>query len=206
MTHILHVDASPRAERSISRTLSNEFIAAWQAAHPDDTLTYRDLGHHPVPHVTEEWVAAAFSPPEAHTPELVEAIQTSDALVDELLTADRYVFGVPMYNLSIPSTFKAYIDQIVRAGRTFAVEPTGYKGLVDGKKALIITAQGGTFRPGSETAAYNFHEPYLRAILGFIGIMDVSFIYADALNMGDEAREKSLESARTAIQTAIATW
>jgi FMN-dependent NADH-azoreductase len=206
MAHILHVDVSPRAERSISRTLSHEFIHAWKTAHSEDTLTYRDLGHHPVPHVTEEWVAAAFSPPDTHPPELAEAIRLSDTLIDELLAADRYVFAIPMYNLTIPSTFKAYIDQVVRVGRTFAVEPTGYKGLVDGKKALIITAQGGTFRPGSETWAYNFHEPYLRAILGFIGITDVSFIYADGLNTGDEAREKSLESARTAIQTAIATW
>ncbi|MBW4470160.1 MAG: FMN-dependent NADH-azoreductase [Stenomitos rutilans HA7619-LM2] len=206
MAHILHVDASPRAERSISRALSNEFIAAWHTAHPEDVLTYRDLGHHPVPHVTETWVAAAFSPPETHTPELTEAIQTSDVLVDELFAADRYVFGVPMYNLSVPSTFKAYIDQIVRIGRTFAVEPTGYKGLIEGKKALIITAQGGTFRLGSETGGYNFHEPYLRAILGFIGVTDVSFIYADGLNLGDETREKSLESAHAAIQTAIATW
>lgn len=166
MTRILHVDASPRAERSVSRTLSQEFIAAWKAAHPDDTLTYRDLGHESVPHVNEPWIAAAFTAPTEHSPELAEAIRLSDELIDEFLAADRYVFGVPMYNLSVPSVVKAYIDQIVRVGRTFTVDSTGYAGLVKDKKMLVVTAQGGSYRPGTPTAAYNFHEPYLRTILG----------------------------------------
>lgn len=206
MAHILHIDSSPRAERSVSRTLSKEFIAAWKASHPDDTVTYRDLGHHPVPHVNEPWIAAAFTPPTEHSPELTEAIRLSDELVDELLAADRYVFGVPMYNFNVPSTFKAYIDQIVRVGRTFAVDATGYTGLATGKKLLVITSQGATFRPGTPTAAYNFHEPYLRTIFGFIGITDVTFIYADGLNLGDEVREKSLTEAQASIESAIASW
>ncbi len=206
MTHILHIDSSPRDQRSVSRMLSHEFINGWKAAHANDTVTYRDLGHHPVPHVTEEWVAGAFTPPTEHTPELKEAIRISDELIGELFAAERYVFAIPMYNLTIPSTFKAYIDQIVRVGLTFTIDATGYKGLLNGKKALIITTAGGTFQPGTPFAAYNFHEPYMRAILGFIGVTDVSFIYADGLSAGSEAVEKSLASARAAIQTAIATW
>lgn len=205
MAHILHVDTSPRAERSISRNLSHEFVTAWKAAHPNDTVTYRDLGHHPVPHVTEAWIAAAFSPPAEHTPELAEAIHISNELVDELLAADRYVFGVPLYNFSVPSTFKAYIDQIVRIGRTFLVDSNGFKGLVEGKKALVIISAGGSYRIGTPTGAYNFHEPYLQAIFGFIGITDVSFIYADGLS-GNEGPEKALAGAQAEIQTTIASW
>ncbi len=207
MANILHIDSSPRGDRSISRTLSYEFITSWKDSHPDDTVIYRDLGHNPVPHVDESWIAAAFTPPAARTPELVEAISLSDSLVDELLAADRYVFGVPMYNLSIPSTFKAYIDQIVRAGRTFSVGENGYQGLVDSsKKALIITARGGTFPPGTPAAAYDLQEPYLRTIFGFIGITDITFINADSLNLGDEPRKKSLAAAKDAIAQAVANW
>lgn len=163
--------------------------------------------HNPVPHLDELWIAAAFTPPPARTPELVEAISLSDSLVDELLAADRYVFGIPMYNLNIPSTFKAYIDQIVRAGRTFAVDENGYQGLIDSsKKALIITSRGGTFAPGTPLEAYDFQEPYLRSIFGFIGITDITFIHADNLNSSDEAREKSLEAAKEAIADAVANW
>lgn len=206
MSHILHLDASPRAERSFSRTLSHEFVTAWKEANSGDTVTYRDLGHQSIPHVTEAWIAAAYSSPADYTPELQEEIRLSDELIDELLAADRYVMGVPLYNFSVPSVFKAYIDQIVRPGRTFAVDANGYTGLVENKKLLVVTAQGGSYRPGTPTGGYNFHEPYLRAIFGFIGITDVSFIYADGLAMGDEARDKSLAAARAEIHGAIATW
>ncbi|MGJ5631378.1 FMN-dependent NADH-azoreductase [Nostoc sp. CALU 1950] len=205
MVNILHIDSSPRAERSHSRELSKEFVSAWKAKHPEDAIVYRDLGHYPVPHVDEAWIAAAFSPPETHTPELTEAIRISDELVDEFLAADRYVFGVPMYNFNIPSTFKAYIDQIVRINRTVALEAQGFRGLVEGKKAVIITARGGDFSPTSPAAAYDFQEPYLRTIFGFIGITDIQFINANSLNEGD-ARTQSLSEARAAIQDAIAQW
>lgn len=207
MANILHIDTSPRGERSISRQLSYKFITSWKDTHLDDTVTYRNLGHHPVPHVDESWIAAAFTPPDNRTPELAEAIKLSDSLIDEFLAADRYVFGVPMYNLNIPSTLKAYIDQIVRVGRTFAVGENGYQGLVDSsKKVLIITSRGGAFRPGTPEAAYDYQEPYLRAILGFVGLTDVTFIHADSVNMGDAAREQSLAAAHEAIAQAVANW
>jgi len=207
MANILHIDSSPRGERSISRSLTYEFITSWKDAHPSETVTYRDLGHHPVPHVDEAWIAAAFTPPDAHTPELAEAIKLSDSLIDEFLAADRYVFGIPMYNLNIPSTFKAYIDQIVRVGRTFAVDANGYKGLVDSsKKVLIITSRGGSFAPGTPFAAYDYQEPFLRAILGFIGLIDVTFIHADNLNSGDDARQQSLAYAKEAIAQVVTNW
>lgn len=207
MAHILHIDSSPRGERSQSRKLSNQFIADWKTAHPNDTVTYRDLGHNPVPHVDEGWVAAAFTPPEARTRELNDAIDLSDALVNEFLAADRYVFGVPMYNFTVPSTFKAYVDQIVRFNRTFTMNEQGYQGLVDGnKKMLIFTVSGGSYRAGTPAAGYDFQQPFLRAIFGFIGITDVTFIHAENLNMGDDAREQSLGEANAAIKEAVASW
>jgi FMN-dependent NADH-azoreductase len=111
---------------------------AWKQNHPADVVTYRDIGRHPVPHVDEPWIAVGYTPPEQRTPEMWEAIRISDQLVDEFLAAELYVIGIPMYNFSVPSTFKAYIDQIVRIGRTFAFVPDNsanpYKPLLLGKK------------------------------------------------------------------------
>ncbi len=204
MSHILHIDSSPRGDRSISRALSKEFITSWKAAHPHDTITYRDLGHYPVTFVSEDWIAAAYSSPEQHTPEQANAIATSNELIDEFLAADRYVFGIPMYNFSIPANFKAYLDQIVRVGRTFSVDKQGYKGLVHNKKVMIITARGGTYPDNSPTHSYDRETPYLQLIFGFVGITDIEFIHADGLNLGDEAQSHSIANAQSAIKTAIA--
>ena len=208
MACILHIDSSPRGERSMSRTLSNEFIRTWKDSHPDDTIQYRDLGHNPVPHVDENWIAAAFTPPETHTPELKAAIKISDDLIEEFLRSDRYIFGIPMYNLNVPSTFKAYIDQIVRVNRTFLMDENGaYSGLVDSsKKMLVIASRGGSFKPGTPAEAYDFQEPYLRGIFGFIGITDLTFIYAENMNQGEELKAQSLADARAKIQELVKSW
>lgn len=206
MAHILHIDSSPRGNRSVSRTLAAEFVDTWKASRPADSVTYRDLGHQPVPHVDEAWIAGAFAPPETHTPEQSQAIQISDALVDEFLAAERYVLGVPMYNFNIPSILKAYIDQIVRVGHTFKVGANGYEGLVHGKKMLVVTARGGTYPEGSPGHSYDMQEPYLRLIFGFIGITDITFIHADSLALGDEARNKAVADAQTALKEALAHW
>lgn len=204
MTHILHLDASPRGDRSVSRTLAKEFITDWKAAHPNDTVTYRDLGHHPVPFVTEAWIAGAYTPPDQHSPESVEAMRISNELVDEFLAADRYVFSIPMYNFSIPANFKAYLDQVVRVGRTFSVEADGsYKGLVTGKKLLIITARGGSYPKDTPYYAYDMQEPYLRLIFGFIGIADVEVIHADNLMGGDDAHQQAIAKAQAALKVAV---
>ncbi len=202
MTHILHIDSSPRTERSISRQLTKEFIHVWKQIHPHDTITYRDLRHSPVPFIDESWIAASFSPPEQVTPELTAALSISDELIDELLAADLYVFGIPMYNYSIPATFKAYIDQIVRVRRTFMVVADGYEGLVKDKKMLVITTRGGSYAGSS----LDFQAPFLQAVFELIGITDITFIHAENLSMGAEARQQSLATARQAIQQFIETW
>jgi FMN-dependent NADH-azoreductase len=209
MTHLLHIDASPRGERSHSRRLTKEFVAQWKQTHPNNTVIYRDIGRNPVPHVDESWIAAAFTPPEQRTPELWEAICLSDRLVDELLAADIYVIGCPMYNFSVPSTFKAYIDQIVRVGRTFAFEPDDtvnpYKPLVLNKKMFIVTARGDSgFSPGERNEKLNYQNPYLRAIFGFIGIFDITFIDVENDEYGGQKLAESIAAARNKIAELVA--
>ncbi len=205
MTHLLHIDSSPRGERSHSKRLTREFVEAWKQSHPIDAVTYRDVGCNAVPHVDEPWIAAAYTPPEQHTPELQEAIRFSDQLVDEFLAADIYVIGSPMYNFSIPSTLKAYIDQIVRPGRTFIFEPENpenpYKPLVLGKKMFIISARGGSgFGKGGKYEKLNYQTPYLTTIFGFIGITDIRFIDLE----NDESGGKELADAIAAARKQIA--
>jgi FMN-dependent NADH-azoreductase len=204
MAHLLHIDSSPRGERSHSRRMTREFVAQWKQAHPGDTVTYRDIGRNPVPHVDELWIAAAFSSPEQHTPELREAIRLSDQLVEEFLTADVYVIGVPMYNFSVPSVFKAYIDQIVRVGRTVAFEPDDsanvFKPLVLGKRMFVIEARGDSgFQIGGRYEKMNYHDPYLVTVFGFMGITDITFIHVENDEYGGTKLAESIANARTKI-------
>jgi FMN-dependent NADH-azoreductase len=184
--------------------MTREFVEQWKQAHPNDTVTYRDIGRNPIPHVDEPWIAAAFTPPEQHTPELRDAICLSDRLVDEFLAADVYVIGVPMYNFSLPSGFKAYIDQIVRVGRTVAFEPNDavnvFKPLVLGKKMFIVEARGDSgFQPGGRYEQMNYHDPYLVTVFGFMGITDIAFIHVENDEYGGQKLAKSIAQARTKI-------
>lgn len=204
MARLLHIDSSPRGERSHSRRLTREFVEAWKQVHPFDIITYRDIGRNPVPHVDEPWIAAAYTPSEQRPPQLQEAIRISDQLVDEFLAADFYVIGIPMYNFSVPSTFKAYIDQIVRIGRTFAFEPEDsenpYKPLVSGKKMFIITARGDSgFGLGERNEKLNYQDPYLRTIFGFIGITDITFVSVENDELGGISLAQSIANARTQV-------
>lgn len=200
-TNLLHIETSPRFGRSQSRALGADFIAAWQASHPEGVVTNLDLTQQPVPLVTTGWVEGAFTPPDGHSPEAKAAIAVSNAYVDQLLAADQVVITTPMYNLSIPAALKAWIDQIVRVGRTFAFDNGSFKGLVTGRKFTIIVASGSDFRPKGPAGGYNFVEPYLRAILGFIGVTDVTFVYGHSMNLPDEAKAGVLAEARQELQT-----
>lgn len=206
MSKILVVHSSPRQERSVSRKLTNDFVQQWLKQHPEAKVVTRDVARQPVPPVTEAWIIGAFAPADTLTPDAKAAIDISNELVDELQSADRYVFAVPMYNFNVPSTFKAYIDQIVRVGRTFSVGANGYQGLLKDKKALFITSSGGSFPAGSPYAAYNFQEPYLRAVAAFLGITDVQFVVADNLARGDDAAQTSVTKAESALKELVTSW
>lgn len=206
MTNILHIDSSPRGDRSKSRLLAGEFITKWQVLHPEEAITYRDLRESPIPHVTEAWIAADYTPQSAKTPEMTHILQLSDELVDEFLAADRCIFSVPMYNFSIPSAFKAYIDYIVRVGRTFSAIDGEFKGLVEEKKILFITARGGKYGTGSPYQGWDAQEPALRFAFQFIGVTDIQFIHANELDLGDEALQRGLNEARMQIQDLVVNW
>lgn len=200
MAHILHLNASPRGSASHSRQISGELVQTWLQAHPEDTITVRDLGHQAIPHVSEEFIGAMYTPAEARTPFQVETLKLSDELIGELQAADIYVFGVPMYNFSVPSVFKAYIDQIARVGVTFT---PSYEGLLKNKKAIFVTARGGGgYGPGEAREAYNFEDPYLRSVFAFVGVTDVTFIHVNSTSGGAET-DALLAPAREQIKSLV---
>jgi FMN-dependent NADH-azoreductase len=172
MPTLLHLDASP-LETSVSRELTREFVTTWKAAHPDGTVVYRDLAAKPPAPIDQAWVQASFTPAEQRTTEQNTVLAPSEALIQELQSSDEIIIGVPMHNFSVPASLKLWIDQIVRSGRTFSYGASGPKGLITGKKATLLVASGGVYSPDSPAAALNFVEPYLKAVLGFIGITDV---------------------------------
>ena len=192
--NILHLDSSPRGERSHSRALTAAFVSELQKSHPDATIAYRDLGRQPVPHVDEAWIRAAYGDPDKRSDTDKQAIAFSDELVDELLASDVIVLGAPMHNWSIPSTLKAYIDNVVRVGRTFTKD---YEGLATGKKLFILCARGGGgYGPGEPMHAMNFQDPYFKAIFGMIGITNISYIYDEKTLSGEDNLDASKAEAR----------
>jgi FMN-dependent NADH-azoreductase len=205
MATILHIDASPRGERSFSRNLTKEFVGTWQQANPNAKVDYFDLGHTIIPPVNEAWIAAAFSHAE-RTPEMQQALKLSDELIDQFIAADYYILGVPMYNFNVPANFKAYLDQILRVNRTFTASAAGYEGLVTQRKMAIVTARGGSFPVNTPMAAFDHQEPFLRTAFGLIGITDLTFIHADNLGSGAEARANSIAAASVAVQNTVAAW
>lgn len=207
MPTLLHIDASPQdASSSVSRQLSAQFVAQCRAANPSGKVITRDLTKTELPVVDAEWIGAAFSPEASHTPEQQHSLAISDALVAELQQADETVLAMPMFNLSIPAVVKLYIDQIVRAGKTFTFQNGGLVGLMAGKKATFLIASGSSFEAGTPFESWNFVDPYLRAIFAFIGITDVEFIRAGGTNRlkYGTSREEFLAPALAAIESRFA--
>jgi FMN-dependent NADH-azoreductase len=178
MATLLHLDTSPLAS-SVSRELTREFVSNWTAAHPEGKVIYRDLAAKPPKPLDQAWIHAAFTPEAALQSEQKALLAYSEESIAELEQAEEYVIGVAMHNFSIPSVLKLWIDQVLRSGRTFAYGGAdGPKGLLSGKKATVLVATGGVYDAGTPYAAFNFIDPYLRTILGFIGITDVKFVTA----------------------------
>ena len=195
MTNILLIQSSSNLASSVSRDLSDSYVAAYKAAHPDATVTERDLVSTPIPHLGVDLLGGFFGKPEALTEAQKTALAVSDTLIDEITAASLIVIGVPMYNFSIPSALKAWIDHVVRAGRTFQYTGEGPNGLVTGKKAVLFLASGGVYSDGPYKP-YDFQETYLRAILGFIGLTDVTVVRAEGLALGAESVTKAVADAR----------
>lgn len=200
---ILHIDSSPLGDRSVSRKLTAKVLAELQANHPDTKIITRDLGTSPLPHLTGITVGAFFTPAEQRNEALNEALKLSDEVIDELFAADVIVIGAPMWNFGIPSSLKAWIDHIARAGRTFKYGASGPESLLpSGKKVIIVSSRGGIYSSGP-MVVMDHQETYLKAVLGFIGLHDVSIIRAEGVAMGEEAVKTAMYSAESQLVEAI---
>ncbi len=199
MATVQIIESSARQQGSVSRELTAQFIAAWQAAHPGDQIKVRDLAVDQVPHLDANLLGGWMTPAEQQSEAEQAALALSTLLTDEVLAADVLVLAAPMYNFAIPSTLKAWLDHVLRAGVTFKYTETGPQGLLSGKRAFVLTARGGIYA-GSNL---DHQEPYLRQALAFIGIHDVSFIHAEGLNLGGDFLEKGVSQAKAQLAQAI---
>ena len=189
MPTLLHINSSPLYGRSVSRQLTDAFVSQWKASNPHGTVVERDLNATQIPPIDAAWVGAVYTPAADLTPEQKQLLKLSDSFIAELLQADEYVFGVPMHNFGVPSVLKLWIDQISRVGKTFAYVDGKPKGLIVGKKATFIIATGGIYDAQTQMASFNFVEPYLRSLFGFLGLSDLTFLTAGgtmALNHGQD--------------------
>jgi FMN-dependent NADH-azoreductase len=197
--NILQINSSARpfanGQGSQSTRLASELVEALRAGDPDATLTLRDLTANPHPALDEATLGALFTPADARTSEQHARVALDQALIDEVQAADVIVIGVPMINFGISSQLKNWIDAIAKAGVTFKYTATGPVGLIEGKKVYAVMTRGGIYRD----QPHDTQVPYLRQTLGFLGIRDIEFIYAEGLNMGPEAADKGIASAREHI-------
>lgn len=196
MSTLLQINSSIFADAGQSSRLADRFVAAWREANPDGEVIVRDLARDPVPHLDAARFGAFLAKPEQRTPEQIAAVAYSDALIDELRRADVIVLGVPMYNFGIPSALKAYFDQVARAGVTFRYTETGPVGLLKGKSAYVFAARGGMYAGTPRDS----QTTYVRDFLGFIGIHDVQFVYAEGLAINDAKKQIALAQAHAAIE------
>jgi FMN-dependent NADH-azoreductase len=185
MPNLLSVLASPRGDYSISRNLTATFVEEWKKNHAGVEVVTRDLYETHLPFLDLPWIAGAYTPADQRTPEMEAALKISDELIAELQAADHIVLGTPMYNFSIPAILKAWIDHVVRVNVTFT---PSYEGLLMGKQVTVIIASSGVYTAGSFAESYNAESGYLRQILGFIGLTDVTFVLAGGTSGVDQGK------------------
>ena len=208
MNTLLMVHSSGRVTRSITRRLAGRFACAWSAAHSDGAVIHRDVGLHPPTPVNEAWIAAAFADPARRTPAMQEALRESDTLLDEIARADAIVIGAPLYNFGMPAQLKAWFDQIIRVGRTFAfsgdpVEP--YCPLLTPKPVVVLVSAGdAAMLPGGSAYPRTTLEPHLTTVLTFNGLTDVTFIRVGDEEKPGESHERSIAAAELAIDRYVA--
>ena len=198
--NILQINASARRDGANSTRVANQITARLQAASPGATLTLRDLAVTPHPLLDEAALGALFTPADARSPAQAARVALDDALIAELQAHDTIVLGVPMYNFGVPVQLKSWIDAIARAGVTFRYTANGPEGLLTGKKVFVALARGGLYRDTPNDS----QVPYLKSVLGFLGLTDVRFIYAEGLAMGPEAASKGFAQAEADLAAALA--
>jgi FMN-dependent NADH-azoreductase len=201
---ILRIDASARATSSISRALGDYFEQTWLKHNPRDLVLRRDVVTEPIAHIADQTIAGFYSPADRLTDELRAATALSDRLIAELQEADVLLLTVPMYNFSVPSAFKAWIDHIVRIGHTFAYDGSAFAGLLTGRRAYVVTSHGvGGYRHGEPLAAADFLVPYLRFLLQFLGITDSRFFAVEGTTGDEFTVTAAIERAKRQIDAAV---
>ena len=198
--NILQINASPRRDAANSTKLAHQVVAGLQAKHPGAQLTLRDLGVNRVTLLDEAALGALFTPADQRSAEQAAVVAEYDALIAEVQAHDTIVLGVPMYNFGVPVQLKAWLDAIARAGVTFRYTENGPEGLLKNKTVYVALARGGLYRDTPNDS----QVPYLKTILGFLGLTDVRFIYAEGLNMGPEAAAKGFAQAEADLAAALA--
>jgi FMN-dependent NADH-azoreductase len=193
---LLHIDSSILGDNSASREVSAAIVARLRQDAPSTSVVYRDVAADPVPHLSGGYLAAASGAPGSDS--FQDEIAASTAMMDEFLAADTVVIGAPMYNFTISTQLKAWLDRILVREKTFRYTETGPKGLVGGKRIIIALARGNNYAPGAAAAPMDFQEPYLRAVFSFIGIDDVEFVRAEGVNLSPDHRAAALKDAREA--------
>jgi len=193
---LLHIDSSILGDNSASRQLSRELVQVWIAAEPDISVTYRDLAADAISHFSSQTLVAAGTSAELRDAALKHEAELSESTMAEFLAADAVVIAAPMYNFSIPTQLKAWIDRIAVAGKTFRYTEAGPEGLCGGKKLLIVSTSGG-LHAGQPSGIG--HEEYLKLVFGFLGITDIEFVRAEGLAYGDDMRAKAMHEAQLQI-------
>lgn len=201
MPVLLHIDSSPRSD-SVSSRLAAEFVRRWKEWNPTGAVVHHNTTREKIPYLDEAMVEAYLTQLDALTPEQRRALAVSDRLVDEVLAADVIVLGVPMWNLTIPASLKAWIDLIVREGRTFAFTDEGVAALVPpGKRVYVFTARGGAYDAGSSLRDLDYQEPYLRTILGLIGLTEIEYVHAERQSEGTEEAAEGFAAAMKELES-----
>jgi FMN-dependent NADH-azoreductase len=201
---LLHIDSSPLAANSVSRELTRRLVAQWQAAHPGTTVDYLDLAVDAPTHLNQDSLGFRLGPDAAGLSEIQQRENViSERLVSQFLAADVVVIGAPMYNFSVPTQLKAWIDRIAQAGRTFKYTEQGPQGLAGDKTVLVASSRGGVYSSNPAMAGLDHQESYLKTVFGFFGVTDLRFVRAEGLALGDEAKAKALAAAETEIRAHV---
>ncbi|HEY4251763.1 MAG TPA: FMN-dependent NADH-azoreductase [Roseomonas sp.] len=198
---LLHIDSSVLGDNSVSRRLSAATVASLRGKTPGLEVTYRDLAAEPVAHFSGALLAAFGSAPESWSTEQQQDVAHGGAALEEFLAADIVIVGAPMYNFTVSSQLKAWIDRLAVAGKTFRYTEKGAEGLAGGKKVIIVSTRGGVYSTGPAVAA-DHQEPYLRAMFSFFGVTDIEVIRAEGLALGDAKKQEAIAAAERQIALA----
>ncbi len=201
---LLHIDSSPLGTNSVSRQLTADVVSTWRTSHPATTVDYLDLAVNAPSHLSADSLGFRLPPGAAPLTEVqLRENAVSEALVTQFLAADVVVIGAPLYNFTVPSQLKAWIDRIAQVGRTFKYTEKGPVGLAGGKTVIVASTRGGVYSTSEGGRALEHQESYLQAVLGFLGVTDIRFVRAEGVAMGPDAKAKALQSAASDIQRLV---